>query len=65
MDLTTLSKAHGTKLPFLVEMCVREIENRGLFSEGIYRVSGLRDEVEALRLAFDKGKNYLRHVQFD
>jgi len=37
-------------------MCVKEIEKRGLTSEGIYRVSGLRDDVEALKLAFDKGK---------
>jgi hypothetical protein len=36
-------------------MCVKEIERRGLNSEGIYRVSGLRDDVEALRLAFDRG----------
>jgi len=36
-------------------MCVKEIERRGLYSEGIYRVSGLRDDVEALRMAFDKG----------
>lgn len=55
VDLTTLNKAHGTRLPFLVDMCVKEIENRGLSSEGIYRVSGLRDDVEALKLAFDKG----------
>ncbi len=57
MDLTTLNKAHGsTRIPFLVDMCVKEIERRGLNSEGIYRVSGLRDDVEALRLAFDRGK---------
>lgn len=36
-------------------MCIKEIEKRGLNSEGIYRVSGLRDEVEALRIAFDRG----------
>lgn len=55
VDLTTLNKAHGSRLPFLVDMCVKEIERRGLYSEGIYRVSGLRDDVEALRMAFDKG----------
>lgn len=37
-------------------MCVKEIERRGLCSEGIYRVSGLRDDVEALRVTFDRGK---------
>lgn len=63
MDLTTLNKAHGnTRIPFLVDMCVKEIERRGLNSEGIYRVSGLRDDVEALRLAFDRGikKKYMK-----
>ena len=57
VDLTTLNKAHGTRLPFIVDMCIKEIEKRGLNSEGIYRVSGLRDEVEALRIAFDRGNN--------
>lgn len=60
VDLTTLNKAHGTRLPFLVDMCIKEIERRGLHSEGIYRVSGLRDDVEALRLAFDKGDTLLK-----
>ena len=55
VDLTTLTKAHGTRLPFVVERCIKEIESRGLHSEGIYRVSGLRDDVEALRLTFDRG----------
>ena len=55
VDLTTLTKAHGARLPFIVDMCIQEVERRGLYSEGIYRVSGLRDEVEALRMAFDKG----------
>ncbi|XP_057375865.1 N-chimaerin-like isoform X1 [Daphnia carinata] len=55
VDLTTLNKAHGsTRIPFLVDMCVKEIERRGLCSEGIYRVSGLRDDVEALRVTFDR-----------
>lgn len=62
VDLTTLSKAHGTRLPFVVDMCIKEIEKRGLYSEGIYRVSGLRDEVEALRLAFDKGTIIFLHL---
>jgi hypothetical protein len=62
VDLTTLNKAHVTRLPFLVDMCVKEIEKRGLTSEGIYRVSGLRDDVEALKLAFDKGKNVFKKI---
>jgi RhoGAP domain len=62
VDLTTLTKAHGTRLPFIVDMCIQEVERRGLYSEGIYRVSGLRDEVEALRMAFDKGNLFSRQL---
>jgi len=67
VDLTTLNKAHGTRLPFIVDMCIKEIEKRGLNSEGIYRVSGLRDEVEALRIAFDRDgeKTDLSHSSWD
>ncbi|XP_076339649.1 N-chimaerin-like isoform X3 [Tachypleus tridentatus] len=57
IDLTTLVKAHNTPRPFVVDMCVKEIENRGLDAEGLYRVSGFSDEIEAVRLAFEKGKS--------
>lgn len=30
VDLTTLVKAHNTARPFVVDMCVNEIEKRGL-----------------------------------
>lgn len=55
IDLTTLLNAHSSTLPFVVRKCVNEIEARGMDSEGIYRVSGFADEIEALKLAFDKG----------
>ncbi|XP_023217593.1 N-chimaerin-like isoform X2 [Centruroides sculpturatus] len=54
VDLTTLVKAHNTLRPLVVDMCIKEIENRGLEVEGLYRVSGFSDEIEAVRLAFDK-----------
>ncbi|XP_048391045.1 N-chimaerin isoform X4 [Stegostoma tigrinum] len=53
-DLTTLVKAHNTKRPMVVDMCIREIENRGLMSEGLYRVSGFSDLIEDVKLAFDR-----------
>lgn len=28
----------------------------GLETEGLYRIAGLHDEVESIRMAFDKGK---------
>lgn len=55
IDLTTLLNAHSSTLPFVVRKCVNEIEARGMDSEGIYRVSGFADEIEALKMAFDKG----------
>ncbi|KAF3824351.1 hypothetical protein GH733_008636 [Mirounga leonina] len=54
-DLTTLVKAHITKRPMVVDMCIREIESRGLNSEGLYRVSGFSDLIEDVKMAFDRG----------
>ncbi|KAF3691828.1 Beta-chimaerin Beta-chimerin Rho GTPase-activating protein 3 [Channa argus] len=54
-DLTTLVKAHNTTRPMVVDMCIREIELRGMKSEGLYRVSGFSEHIEDVRLAFDRG----------
>lgn len=32
-----------------------EVEARGLTTEGIYRLSGFAEEIEAIKMAFDKG----------
>ncbi|XP_068103121.1 N-chimaerin [Hyperolius riggenbachi] len=53
-DLTTLVKAHNTKRPMVVDMCIREIESRGLNSEGLYRISGFTDLIEDAKMAFDR-----------
>uniref|UniRef100_A0A1L8DM24 Putative chimaerin n=1 Tax=Nyssomyia neivai TaxID=330878 RepID=A0A1L8DM24_9DIPT len=53
-DLTTLVAAHHCTVPFVIWRCVEEVEARGMLQEGIYRVSGFADEVEALKLALDK-----------
>ncbi|XP_071774042.1 N-chimaerin isoform X6 [Centroberyx gerrardi] len=53
-DLTTLVKAHNTARPMVVDMCIREIESRGLKSEGLYRISGFSDSVEDVKMAFDR-----------
>uniref|UniRef100_A0A8B9L0Y6 Chimerin 2 n=1 Tax=Astyanax mexicanus TaxID=7994 RepID=A0A8B9L0Y6_ASTMX len=53
-DLTTLVKAHNTPRPMVVDMCIREIEDRGLKSEGLYRVSGFTEHIEDVRLSFDR-----------
>ncbi|XP_078027919.1 beta-chimaerin isoform X3 [Epinephelus lanceolatus] len=53
-DLTTLVKAHNTTRPMVVDMCIREIELRGMKSEGLYRVSGFSEHIEDVKLAFDR-----------
>uniref|UniRef100_A0A8C8A0S9 N-chimaerin n=1 Tax=Oryzias sinensis TaxID=183150 RepID=A0A8C8A0S9_9TELE len=53
-DLTTLVKAHNTMRPMVVDMCIREIELRGMKSEGLYRVSGFSEHIEDVRLSFDR-----------
>ncbi|XP_034258127.1 beta-chimaerin isoform X2 [Pantherophis guttatus] len=53
-DLTTLVKAHNAQRPMVVDICIREIESRGLKSEGIYRVSGFTEHIEDVKMAFDR-----------
>ncbi|XP_046982846.1 N-chimaerin [Schistocerca americana] len=53
LDLTTLASQQRSHVPRVVRRCVEEIERRGLDTEGLYRVSGFAEEVEALKLALD------------
>ncbi|XP_007466187.1 PREDICTED: beta-chimaerin-like [Lipotes vexillifer] len=53
-DLTTLVKAHNMQRPMVVDICIREIEARGLKSEGLYRVSGFTEHIEDVKMAFDR-----------
>ncbi|XP_062562654.1 rho GTPase-activating protein 29 isoform X2 [Armigeres subalbatus] len=54
VDLTTLVTAHKCKIPFIVKKCVEEVERHGMLQEGIYRISGFADEIDALKMALDK-----------
>ncbi|XP_050298911.1 beta-chimaerin-like [Anthonomus grandis grandis] len=54
IELTTLLCAYKANLPFVVTKCVAEVEARGLTTEGIYRLSGFADEIDAIKMAFDK-----------
>lgn len=53
-DLTKLVAAHQCTIPFVVRRCVDEVELRGMLQEGIYRVSGFSDEIDALKMALDR-----------
>ncbi|XP_012154605.1 beta-chimaerin [Ceratitis capitata] len=53
-DLTTVVQLYQSSVPFVVRRCVEEVEARGMLQEGIYRVSGFADEIDALKLALDR-----------
>ncbi|KAL8572977.1 hypothetical protein ACOMHN_013953 [Nucella lapillus] len=53
-DLTTVTKANKQTLPSVVDKCIKEIEKRGVEAEGLYRLAGFHDDVEAIRVSFDK-----------
>lgn len=53
-DLTTVVTVHKCSVPFVVRRCIEEVEARGMLQEGIYRVSGFADEIEALKLSLDR-----------
>lgn len=42
-----------SKVPYIVRQCVEEIERRGMEEVGIYRVSGVATDIQALKAAFD------------
>lgn len=47
-------------MPYIVRQCVEEIERRGMEEVGIYRVSGVATDIQALKAAFDVSE-YLFH----
>lgn len=58
-DLEALSlsgfphRRERSKVPYIVRQCVEEIERRGMEEVGIYRVSGVATDIQALKAAFD------------
>lgn len=51
-----------SKVPLIVRQCVEEIERRGMEEVGIYRVSGVATDIQALKAAFDASE-YLSSLQ--
>ncbi|XP_060777929.1 active breakpoint cluster region-related protein isoform X2 [Neoarius graeffei] len=53
-------------VPHIVRSCVDEVERRGLEEEGIYRISGASNEIQALKHAFNtnywEAMNKVRNV---
>lgn len=47
------NRRERSKVPYIVRQCVEEIERRGMEEVGIYRVSGVATDIQALKAAFD------------
>lgn len=54
VELSTITESEHRSIPFIVVKCVEEIEARGIYQEGIYRVSAFADEIDELKNTFEK-----------
>jgi len=43
-------------VPYIVRQCIEEVEKRGIDEVGIYRISGVATDIQALKAAFDSSK---------
>ncbi|KAM3867843.1 breakpoint cluster region protein [Diretmus argenteus] len=53
VKIHVVTKRERSKVPLIVRQCVEEIERRGMEEVGIYRVSGVATDIQALKAAFD------------
>lgn len=44
----------NTTIPLIVTRCIKEVEDRGMLFEGIYRKSGARSQIQTIEEAFEK-----------
>jgi len=56
VDLHELAERDGKAIPSIVTHSIAHIEAKGLKQEGIFRVSGIQREVDALRERYDNGE---------
>lgn len=53
MDITQVCKKEKTNVPLLIQLCVNEVERRGMREVGIYRMSGTSTDIQRLKKAFE------------
>ncbi|XP_055108068.1 breakpoint cluster region protein-like isoform X2 [Symphalangus syndactylus] len=53
VKIAVVTKRERSKVPYIVCQCVEEIERRGMEEVGIYRVSRVATDIQALEAAFD------------
>ncbi|KAG0327640.1 hypothetical protein BGZ99_007221 [Dissophora globulifera] len=58
----SLTVEPGRTIPMVVELCIKTIEERGLATAGIYRVSGHMASIQNLKRAFNDGSADVEHL---
>lgn len=54
-----ICRRERSKVPYIVRQCIEEVEKRGIDEVGIYRISGVATDIQALKSVFDTSKNPL------
>ncbi|MCO5549703.1 hypothetical protein L7F22_003176 [Adiantum nelumboides] len=52
-DLKLLAESEGRSVPLALTRMLEQVEKRGLREQGIYRISGAKSAIEALKVAFN------------
>uniref|UniRef100_A0A8C7QBM4 Active breakpoint cluster region-related protein n=1 Tax=Oncorhynchus mykiss TaxID=8022 RepID=A0A8C7QBM4_ONCMY len=53
VKISIVTKRERSKVPYIVRQCIEEVEKRGIDEVGIYRISGVATDIQALKAAFD------------
>ncbi|XP_038144365.1 active breakpoint cluster region-related protein isoform X2 [Cyprinodon tularosa] len=53
VKINVVTKRERSKVPYIVRQCIEEVEKRGIDEVGIYRISGVATDIQALKQAFD------------
>ncbi|XP_077825837.1 active breakpoint cluster region-related protein isoform X5 [Macaca mulatta] len=56
VKISVVTKRERSKVPYIVRQCVEEVEKRGIEEVGIYRISGVATDIQALKAVFDARK---------
>ncbi|XP_038059104.1 active breakpoint cluster region-related protein-like isoform X2 [Patiria miniata] len=57
--ISNLCHREGTKIPNIVKLCVEEVEKRGMFEMGIYRISGSSADIQKLKKLFEINSRHI------
>ncbi|XP_037603986.1 active breakpoint cluster region-related protein isoform X1 [Sebastes umbrosus] len=53
VKINVVTKRERSKVPYIVRQCIEEVEKRGIDEVGIYRISGVATDIQALKTVFD------------